>query len=115
MSQTLVIERIGENHNGHLALRLAGPLVLATMFELQNQLRNASSATTIVDLSGVPYVDSAGLGVLVNSYVSHQKNGRRLILAGVPERVMSLLKMTRVDQLFEIVPDVEVARQVAGR
>jgi anti-anti-sigma factor len=114
MSQTLVIERIGDNGGAQIVLRLTGPLVLTTMFDLQSQLRNASSTTTIVDLSGVPYVDSAGLGVLVNSYVSHQKNGRRLILAGVPERVMSLLKMTRVDQLFEILPDLDAARRAAG-
>ena len=84
------------------------------MFDLQSQLRDVSSTTTIVDLSGVPYVDSAGLGVLVNSHVSHQKNGRRLILAGVPERVMSLLKMCRVDLLFEMLPDLDAARHAAG-
>ena len=114
MSQTLEIDRIGNDGDPQLVLRLAGPLVLATMFDLQNQLRQVSSTTTIVDLSGVPYVDSAGLGVLVNSYVSHQKNGRRFVLAGVPDRVLSLLKMTRVDQLFEIFPDVEAARQAAA-
>jgi anti-anti-sigma factor len=115
MSQTLAIERIGNEGDPQLVFRLTGPLVLATMFDLQNQLRDAATTTTIVDLSGVPYVDSAGLGVLVNSYVSHQRNGRRLILAGVPERVMSLLKMTRVDQIFEMHADTDAARRAAGQ
>ena len=114
MSQTLAIDQIGENGDPQVVLRLTGPLVLATMFDLQDQLRQLSSTTTIVDLSGVLYVDSAGLGVLVNSYVSHQKNGRRFILAGVPERVLSLLMMTRVDQILEMFPDVEAARQASA-
>jgi anti-sigma B factor antagonist len=115
MSQTLAIERLSGDGDRQLVLRLTGPLLLTTMFDLQTQLRETSSSTTIVDLSGVPYVDSAGLGVLVNSYVSHQKHGRRLILAGVPERVMSLLKMCRVDQLFELVLDVDEARRASER
>ena len=61
-------------------------------------------------------MDSAGLGVLTNSYVSHQKNGRKLLLVGVNERVQTLFKVTRLDKLFEIFPTVEGAgRRLAAR
>jgi anti-sigma B factor antagonist len=85
-------------------------MVLGNMFAFQEVLRS-ESATTILDMTSVPYMDSAGLGILTNSYVSHQKQGRRLLLVGVNERVQTLFQVTRLDQLFQIYPTVEGARQ----
>ncbi len=82
-------------------IRLQGPLTLTTLFRFQEALRSESSPVTILDLTNVPYIDSAGLGSLVNGYVSHQRHGRRLVLVGVSERVRNLLRITKVEQLFE--------------
>jgi anti-sigma B factor antagonist len=90
--------------------QLKGPMVLGNMFAFQEVLRS-EPATTILDLTGVPYMDSAGLGILTNSYVSHQKNGRRLLLVGVNERVQTLFQVTRLDKLFQIFPTLDGARQ----
>ena len=54
----------------------------------------------ILDLSDVPYIDSTALGALVAAYVSRQKAGRRVVLSGVSERVLRMLKITRVESLF---------------
>jgi anti-sigma B factor antagonist len=62
-----------------------------------------------MDLSGVPYMDSAGLGVIMNYYVSVQNNGRRFYVSGVNERVMSLLEMTKVDSVLHLCASVEAA------
>jgi anti-sigma B factor antagonist len=88
--------------------RLQGPMVLGNMFAFQEVLRS-ECATTILDLTGVPYMDSAGLGILTNSYVSHQEQGRRLLLVGVNERIQTLLQVTKLDQLFQIYATVEGA------
>lgn len=63
----------------------------------------------ILDLSGVPYMDSAGLGVLMNGYVSAQNNHREFLLTGVNERVQALLEMTKVDRILRIYQSVESA------
>ena len=84
-------------------------MVLGNMFAFQEVLRS-ESVTTILDLTDVPYMDSAGLGVLTNSYVSHQKHGRKLLFVGVNERVQTLFKVTKLDQLFEVFSTVEGAR-----
>jgi len=98
----------GASPNEHV-YRLHGPMVLGNMFAFQEVLRS-ESVTTILDLTDVPYMDSAGLGVLTNSYVSHQKHGRKLLLVGVNERVQTLFKVTKLDQLFEIFSTVEGAQ-----
>jgi anti-sigma B factor antagonist len=93
--------------------RLNGPLVLPTMFAIQGILRS-ESVNTILDLTGVPYVDSAGVGVLTNAYVAHQRHGRRFLLAGVNDRVMTALKVTGLEKLFEVFPTVENAIESLG-
>jgi anti-sigma B factor antagonist len=109
-SENLTYELLdGANPSEHV-YRLKGPMVLGNMFAFQEVLRSASAITTVLDLSDVPYMDSAGLGILTNSYVSHQKNGRKLLLVGVNERVQTLFQITKLDQLFSIFPTVEAAR-----
>jgi len=71
-----------------------------------NALRGNDAATMILDLSEVPYIDSAGLGSLVSAYVTCQKCGRRVILAGVNRRVLRVFEITKVEPLFLIFPSV---------
>ena len=63
----------------------------------------------ILDFSEVPYVDSAGLGSLVSVYVSRQKLGQRLALTGVNPRIIDLLEITKMEQLFLIFPNLSDA------
>jgi anti-sigma B factor antagonist len=101
----------GASPNEHI-YRLKGPLVLGNMFALQEVLRS-EAVTTILDLTEVPYMDSAGLGLLTNSFVSHQKHGRKLLFVGVNERVLALFQITKLDQLFAMYPTLEAARHAA--
>ena len=66
-----------------------------------------------MDMSKVPYMDSAGLGVIMNYYVAAQGGGRTFLLAGVNERVRALLEMTKVDSVLKIFPTLEAA-ETAG-
>ncbi len=53
----------------------------------------------VLDLSSVEFVDSTGLGAIVRCL--KELNGRgELVLCGVNEMVLSLLKMTRLDDIF---------------
>jgi anti-sigma B factor antagonist len=90
-------------------LKLNGALVLTTIFQLQQMVRENTSSSLIIDMSGVSYCDSAGIGALVNAHVSHIRTQRELALRGVNKRVMDVLKIVRVDQLFTILPATSVA------
>jgi len=68
----------------------------------------------IVDLTGVPYVDSAGLGSLVGAYVNHQKDGRMLALVGVNERVRYSLKLMHVESFFRFFDTLAEAEAAAA-
>ena len=90
-------------------LRLRGPLTNENLSPFQNAVRRDDSAVLFLDLTEVPYIDSAGLGSLVSAYTTLTKMGRRVILAGVNPRVLRLLEITRVEGLFLMFPDVHAA------
>jgi anti-sigma B factor antagonist len=88
-------------HEGTTILTLKGPLTLQNSFDFQNDLAQHKPAVLILDLTESPYMDSAGLGLLMNCYVSAEKNGRKVLLAGVNERIRALLEMTRVNLILK--------------
>src|ERR1700679_365966 len=90
-------------------LTLQGGLPLSHIFELQNQLRDVDADLLILDCTALEYMDSAGLGVVVNFYVSQSNNGRKVALVGVSDRVWALFTSTRVDQFFPRFDSLEAA------
>jgi anti-sigma B factor antagonist len=98
---------------GTVIVTLIGPLVLYNLFRLQDELRTRQDSVVILDLEQTPYMDSAGLGLLMNAYVSAVNGGRAFLLAGVCERVHALLAMTKVDQVLRTFPSVEDAESAA--
>jgi anti-sigma B factor antagonist len=103
----LTIERLGDM-NGVVCLH--GPLTIENVRLFQNAIRREEKADTVIlDLTGVPYIDSSGLGSLVGAYISRQKMGRRVALTGVNERIFNLFEVTRTDSLFLIFDTVDHA------
>jgi len=94
---------------GTTILKLVGPLTLSTMFGFQNEFHAKMPQVMIVDLSESPYMDSAGLGLLMNYYVSAEGHGRKLLVAGANERISSLMEMTKVDNVLKSFPTVDAA------
>jgi anti-anti-sigma factor len=94
---------------GAVVMKLTGPLTLQNIFEFQNELATNKPPMMIFDLSDVPYMDSAGIGVLINYYVSAERNGRKMALAGVNERVDALLVLTKVQKLLRSFSTVDEA------
>jgi anti-anti-sigma factor len=85
---------------GQRVIELAGPLILTTLFALREELRKGGESATILDFTNVPFMDSAGLGLLVQAQVSSQKAGRRFALAGMNDRVRAVLAVTHLQSFF---------------
>lgn len=99
--------------DGVLIVTLDGPLLLGNLFDFQSALRELKPRCLILDLSNVPYMDSAGLGVLMNGYVSAQNNHREFFVVGINDRIRALLEMTKVDQILKLYPSVEAAENAS--
>ena len=110
--EPLAIEDVPGPKSGQRFLRLTGPLVLTNLFDFQARVRADNSPALFLDFTNVPYVDSAGIGALVGAYVTHQKDGCRLYLVGVSQRVRDALQVTRVEQFFSFLDTMAAAAQV---
>jgi len=108
--EPLQIEDVADAPAGQRVLRLSGPILISNFFQFQALVRASTSPTLILDLTQVPYIDSAGIGALVGAYVNHQKDGRRLALVGVTQRVRDTMQVTHVEQFFPFYDSVAAAQ-----
>lgn len=86
--------------NGFRVLRLAGPFTLKTLFDFQTLVRRGDARATIIDLTEVPYIDSAALGCLMGVHVSSQRARRPYALVGASARLRSLFDIVGVDKIL---------------
>ncbi len=63
----------------------------------------------VVDLGDVILMNSSGLGMLVSGMTALKKYEGRLLLAAVPDKVEELLKITRLNTIFDIYETVDEA------
>ena len=83
---------------GHIALDHGGDVLLKDKMQslLLQGYRNL-----LLDLGGVPYVDSAGLGEMMQAYVNTKNRGGSLRLLRVTKRLRNLLMVTRLLTVFD--------------
>jgi anti-sigma B factor antagonist len=114
----MLLEILEEKADGITIVRLKGRLTLGR--EVQrledhvSQLKKDGVDRIIFEMSGVDFVDSAGLGMLTQSYSIFNNGGGKFVLTGITERVSQILKLTRLDTILPIVGSEEQAKaQVA--
>ena len=112
-NEPFAFEFVDGRNSSTRILRLTGPLVLRNIFDLQRDLANEHPPMAIFDLSGVPYMDSAGMGVIANYYVSATRRGHKMVVAGASPRVLELFKLTHVDTVIPLAASVEEAERLA--
>jgi anti-sigma B factor antagonist len=67
------------------------------------------SKRVLLNLSGVTYIDSGGLGTLVALYTTARNNGGSIKLANLTQRVGDLLAVTKLVTIFDVYDSEEQA------
>lgn len=101
--------------NGFVLLKVNGWLTIKNKATFENAIDEIHGSDAILEMSGLQYMDSAGLGSLLKAYVAAQKYGGRLVLAGLVPRVRDLLQLTKIEPLFQIYPGVEEANAALSK
>ena len=86
-------------------LDLAGQLTLGDGTGALREAIKKTGTDLLVNLAGVAYLDSAGLGELVGSYASVTSKGKRMKLLNPQKRVDTLLQITTLYSTFECFTD----------
>jgi anti-sigma B factor antagonist len=93
-------------------LPLEGEIDLHVSPEVADTLRDMIEKrpkVLVVDLGKVTYLDSSGLAVLIAGMQDVQKYGGRFAVANIQESVQHIFEIARLDQVFQIFPDVDSA------
>jgi anti-sigma B factor antagonist len=105
MSANINIHHVG----GVTVLEVSGRVVLGDGgVALRDSIQNALKFGTkklVVDLGGVNYMDSSGLGELTNAYTSAKARGCDVKLARLTRKLDNLMLITKLATVFDIYPD----------
>lgn len=99
--------------NNIIVYTLRGQILLRTEDECRKHFdkiaNEKSHSTVILNMSGVGYINSAGVGMIVNCSKKFRENGGRLIICSLVPEVAQLFDIIRLNKLIEIYPDEETA------
>jgi anti-anti-sigma factor len=105
-AQGLAIET--EQQDDGVVLRVKGELDLSTTPQLSAAIDGSAAGTVTLDLSGVSFIDSSALRVLVLSGRALTEANRTLQIGPRSEMVGRVLMMTNLDQggdAFQVLPE----------
>ncbi len=95
--------------DGTVVVRVTGEIDLAVTADLTAAVRPhfQQGRTVEVDLGGLTFIDSSGMGVLVQLLKESTRQGARLVLTQVPRPARRLFEVSGLAGFFDIRPAVE--------
>ena len=94
-------KRTGSNGN-QIVMRLSGKVSLETVHDFIQALRPEPALHLILDMSGVSFLDSAGVGALVQIFVHRRNLGQTFTLAGLTKQGNAVIQVAGLSKLLPI-------------
>jgi len=92
-----------------LVIRLIGKLSFENAPRFVTTLRPEPAAHLILDMSGLSFLDSTGVGALAALFVTRRSKGKTLALAALTVQGAAVLQVTGLLKLLPVYPSVEQA------
>jgi anti-sigma B factor antagonist len=102
--------QVPERLQSTYVISLEGDLDMSTSPQVRNALMpifQKGPSHVVIDLSGVPYIDSSGIATFVEALQLSRKGAVRFTLAGAGPTVESIFDLAYLKDVFEMVPDVD--------
>lgn len=85
--------------------KLTGPEAAVRLTRAVEEGLSGGFRKFLVDLARTDWVDSTGIGAIASTSVRVRDGGGSFVLAGVRERVLRILEVTRMDQVIQLEDD----------
>jgi anti-anti-sigma factor len=99
--------------SGYAVITISGRLALGGETEKLNAAMNAllqkDQKRVVLDITGLDYVDSSGVGMLVSCLSNVKKAGGEMKVVGANQRIKRIFSMTGIDGLMQMFPSVAEA------
>ncbi|HYI79187.1 MAG TPA: STAS domain-containing protein [Chryseolinea sp.] len=96
-----------EIRNDALVIRLSGDLIVennsSTVIGIVTESIQQKIKTCIVDISGLRYINSSGIGLLITILTKFRNKGGEVYLMKPSENVQKLLVITKLNAIFQII------------
>jgi anti-sigma B factor antagonist len=105
----LDLEKQSGTNGSQTVMRLNGKLSLETVPNFIQTLRPEAAAHLVLDLGGVSFLDSAGVGALVQLFVHRRSKGQAFALTGLTKQGSAVLQVSGLTKLLPIHASLEEA------
>ena len=97
---------------GITTITLTGEFDLSVVPRVEDEFRRVEAdlpSLLVLDLSGLSFMDSSGLRIVVTADDRARRQGRRFVVVNGPDAVRRVFEITKVDEVVEIVDDLSQA------
>ncbi len=115
MSTTPLQTRVRSADDGVAVIELTGDVTAACENELMDAYREAGRTEirgVVLDFTGLDYMNSSGIGLLVTLLVRVRREGRQISAYGLSDHYRQIFELTRLDEAVSI-HDTEAAALAA--
>ena len=95
-----------DSGTGNVVTRLDGKLSLETVNSFIQTMRQEQAKHLVLDMGGVSFLDSAGVGALVSLFVTRKHGGKTLALANLTKQAIAVLQVSGILKLIPAYPTV---------
>ncbi|MGB2636872.1 MAG: STAS domain-containing protein [Candidatus Acidiferrum sp.] len=105
----LDVEKLPSSNDSLTIYRATGKLSLETVSEFISKMRAETASYLVLDMSGVNFLDSAGVGALVSLFVSRRNQGKVFALATLSPQSNAVVAVAGLQNLLPVYKTVEEA------
>lgn len=103
------LQKLSSSNDSFTIYRAQGKLSLETVNEFIQTLRPEPATGLVLDLSGVNFLDSAGVGALVSLFVNRRNQGKTFALAALSPQGSAVVAVAGLQNLLPIYKTVDEA------
>jgi len=97
--------------NGNVVAKLTGKLNMETVGGFLRELRTVEAEKLVLDMRDLGFVDSAGVGALVQIFVHRRGKSQKFALARLTPQGMAVIQVAGLHKLLPQFPTIEEACQ----
>jgi anti-sigma B factor antagonist len=109
MTTSLTLEKHSASTDAVTIYHANGKLSLETVSDFVQRMRPEAAQHLVIDMSGVTFLDSAGVGALVSLFVSRRNHGKTFALASLGQQASAVVTVAGLQKLLPIHQSVEQA------